>query len=128
MDKELQLTFGKLLGEMYRIQKEQGIARVDDGRIFGLLNGVEEAISSELNGTPFISNEQIEIVSDYLSPYWSQEKSLDELSDLSMRMDLERKGINEGDLYIILKYLKSTGRFEVEIDKLGSYQINKYDI
>lgn len=124
MNDELKITLGKLLGETYRVQKEQGIARVDDGRIYGLLNGFEEAIESEFGELDLISNEQISIVSDYLMPYYNGEKSTEDLPNfLHLRMDLERQGISHGRLIQIFKYLKATSRFNVEIDKCGGFEL-----
>lgn len=129
MDNELKLVLGKMLGETYRIQKEQGIVQVDDGRIFGLLNGFEEAIESEFDELEFISKQQIDIVADYFDPYWKEEKSIDEMpSFLQVRMDLEKKDITHARLINIFKYLKATDRFNTEIDKLGDYKLSNHDI
>ena len=44
------ILFGKILGEIYRLQDKNGVVNgVASGRIYGLLNGFEEAINEELS-------------------------------------------------------------------------------
>lgn len=129
MEQELKLALGKILGEVYRIQKYQGITDASDGKIFGLLNGFEEAIESELGSLSFISEEKISIVSDVLTPFWTEQKEISELPSFTdLRLELERKGISHGQLITILKYLRATNRFDKEIDKLGSFKLSKDEI
>ncbi|MEC1155034.1 hypothetical protein [Cytobacillus horneckiae] len=129
MDQELKLALGKLFGEVYRIQKQQGICQISDSRIFGLLNGVEEELEGELGNLGFINREQVSIVCDQLDPFYKQEKSLKEMpSFLEFRMELEKHGISHSRLIDILKYLKSSGSYTTEIDKLGNFKLSDYDI
>lgn len=129
LDNNNKLLFGKFLGEIFRLQKNSGISQVSDGRIYGLLNGIEESIDETLNSLELVETRKINIVCDYLEPYYQNEKSLDELpSFLNMRMELERQGINHGTLITILKYLKANDRYTLEIDRLGNYNLNDYDI
>lgn len=129
MERELKLTLGKLFGEIYRIQKKQEISQKSDAQIFGLLNGIEEAIETELESLNFISSEQVSVVRDALDPYYRQEKSLDDMpSFLNFRMGLERKGVSHSELLDILKYLKASGSYTTEIDKLGNHNLSDYDV
>lgn len=130
MEQETKLAFGKILGEMYRIQKEQGIAQVSDATIFGLLNGFEESIDGQFSDLGYISKAEVELVADYFAPYWKQEKSLDEMPNYkSVEMSLERKNIHPAKFAQILKYLYANERFVPEIDQLGrSFKLSEYDI
>jgi hypothetical protein len=126
VERDLQLALGKILGETYRTQKTQGICEVSDGTIYGLLNGFQEAIDSELGNLDYIEEFEISLVSDYLTPYWNGEKELSELpSFLDFRISLEREGIKHGRLITILTYLRATGRFTTEIDKLGNFKLKR---
>lgn len=119
MERELQVALGKILGETYKIQKEQGICNVTDGLIFGLLNGFQDALDSQFANADYFSVDEVEKVADVLSPYWSQEKDIEDMpSFLAFRMSLEREGISHGRLLTILKYLRANDRFSTEIDKL----------
>ncbi|WP_155922176.1 hypothetical protein [Bacillus sp. EB01] len=129
MDKELKLALGKILGEIYRIQKAQEIDSVSDSRLFGLLNGFEEAIDSELGNLQFISDEDVKKVTDELAPYWNGERDIEEIpSFMTFRMDLERKGISHSKVVDILKYLKADGRFQTEIERLGTFNLGGHDL
>jgi len=129
LEQELKLALGKLLGEVYRSQKTQGILQISEGRLFGLLNGVEEEIDNELENMKFISKGHVSVVCDALDPYYKGEKAIDEMpSFLHFRMELEHKGINHAMLIDILKYLRSIGSYTTEIDKLGNYKLNDYDV
>lgn len=118
--------YGKLLGEIYRIQNKLGLQTASEGRIFGLLNGVEEAIDEELNGLQRIEKHKVDTVCDYFDPYYKGEKQLDEMpSLLEFRLELEPHGVNESDLITIFKYLKANDRYTLEIDELGNYEISR---
>ncbi|MFD2640021.1 hypothetical protein [Piscibacillus salipiscarius] len=76
-----------------------------------------------------ISQSHVSLVMDELDPYYKQEKPLEEMPDFTeFRLSMERKGINYMMLVNILKYLKSKGAYELEIDKLGNFKINEFDI
>ncbi|AKG34669.1 hypothetical protein [Paenibacillus durus] len=115
------LIFAKLLGEMYRIQKSQGIYNGTDGRIFGLLNGVEEDVESEISNLGFISREDIAKFCDVFDPYYKGEKSLDEIpSSKEIQLSLENEGISESKFITILEYLYLNGSYTLEIEKIKS--------
>jgi hypothetical protein len=129
MDSELKLVLGKMLGEVYRVQRAQGICQVPDSKIFGLLNGVEEALDSEFENLSVISNSQISVVCDHLDPYFKGEKPIEEMpSFLNFRMELEQHGISHSKLIDILKYLHASGSYTEEIDRLGNFKLSDYDI
>lgn len=118
MERDVQLALGKILGEIYRVQKEQGICEVSDARIMGLLNGFQQALESELEDLDYFSNEEVNVVADYLKPYWTGEKAMSELPTLvEARLELERKGVSHGRLLTILEYLHANGRYTTEIKK-----------
>jgi hypothetical protein len=118
---ERKLFEAKLLGEIYRIQKHLGIYNGTDGRIYGLLNGVQEDIEAEIENLKFISNEEVNLVCDELDPYYKGEKDLSEMPNYKeLEMKLERKGLHRDKLISILEYLYLNERYTVEIEKLKS--------
>ncbi|WP_338705237.1 hypothetical protein [Priestia aryabhattai] len=130
MEQETKLALGKILGEIYRLQRAQGILQVPEEKVFGLLNGFEETLNGELAGLDFISEAEVEIVADYFDPYWKYKKGLEELpNQKSIELELERLGVRKGNFGTILKYLYANNRFTEEIDKLaGNFKLNDYDI
>ena len=70
MDQNTKLLLGKVLGEIYRIQRrsESMPCPVDDSQVFGLVNGLETAIDNELESIGFITGEQVDAVADVLEP------------------------------------------------------------
>lgn len=124
------LALAKVLGEIYRVQKEQGICQVSDHTIYGLLNGFEQSINSELVHLGYISEAEVELVADYFDPYWKHEQSIEDLPGYkTVEMDLERKGIRPAKFHQILKFLYANDRYTTEIDKLGrSMALSSYDV
>lgn len=130
MDNELKLTLGKLFGEIYKIQKAQGVCNISESRIFGLLNGFEEEIKLEFEELNFYSEDKVNAVCDKLQPYYTQEKELNDMPTfLQFRMELEHEsGITHSEVIDILKYLNSKNAYELEIKKLGNFKLDKVDI
>lgn len=121
MDIELKLALGKILGETYRTQKAQGSTQISDSKIFGLINGIEEAINTELGDLELISNKQLDIVMSYMDKYYNGDEELPNFT--TVRLALEQKGISHGTLIDIFKYLKAGERYTPVIDKLGDYEL-----
>ena len=63
MDDEIAAFLGKILGEMYRIQKKLDMPRPSDGEIYGLLNGIEPTIRQRF---PLIPRERVDAVCSIL--------------------------------------------------------------
>lgn len=113
--------FGKLIGEVYRIQNRQGYSPVSEGRIYGLLNGIETAIDDEINSLSPISNEELESVMNIFAPYWNDEEKLEEITGY---YDLEDQftaaGLSRGTMIKILTYFKANRQYDAIIDKFNS--------
>ncbi|WP_394175593.1 hypothetical protein [Guptibacillus hwajinpoensis] len=121
MELENKLFKAKILGEIYRVQKEQGIYNGTEGRIYGLINGFEEDINSEIESLNFISDNEVNLVCDQFDPYYKEERSLEEIPPYKdIEMALERKGLHRDKFYSIIKYLYLNDRYTVEIDRINS--------
>ena len=134
MDK---LMFGKLLGEIYRIQNHQGNCYVDESVIYGLLHGFESTINEEIESIGYTSIEEVRAVMDILDEY---HKDNDKLSGLKGYYDIEHKlkqvGIERYKAVEILTYLKANRQYEHVIEKFNSsnspvecktFELNEWD-
>ena len=116
------IMFGRLLGEIYRIQKRIDIdmCAVDDSRIYGLIEGIEEAIDEELSNN-VITGEDLEIVANILNNYFDNgEKEESFTGYYQIEPELERKSISRHKASKIITYFKSQGRFVSLIEKMNS--------
>ncbi len=78
MEKETKILLGKILGEVYRIEKRfpNMACPASQGQIYGLLNGFEDAIEQELEMTGSVPKEHVEIVANVLDEIYLDEEKL----------------------------------------------------
>lgn len=120
MDKYL---FGKIIGEIYRIQKriDPEMQTGSEARIFGLISGIEEAIDAELENIEFISKEKLSKFMNVLDEYHNDPDKLESLSGYYEIEDkLKQKDIGRAEAITMLTYLKAGRRFEEVINKFDS--------
>ncbi len=69
MDDEVKVLFGRILGEILRMQRLNGSQtyREPDYKIYGLINGIESVIDEYIN--PLVTNEQERILVETLNSY-----------------------------------------------------------
>lgn len=120
-DRLTKVVFGKILGEIYRLQRAGGLpVPSDQGRIYGLLNGIEQAIDEELTSVGFISNAQISHAQAVLDRYFYDEDKLDAFQGFyDVEAELERGGVDRGDAIPILRYFLASGRYVDLIEKMN---------
>ena len=121
MEKE-HLFFGKILGELYRIEKKLGMnCSATDGKIVGLLNGIEPVINDEIERVGSISGENLKSVEKVLNEYSTNQGKLCNFKGF---YDIEKRLVSEGvdraTAINILKYLNATGQFKEVIGKMDS--------
>ncbi|PIC67276.1 hypothetical protein CSV71_05835 [Sporosarcina sp. P21c] len=120
---ENKLVAAKLLGEIYRIQKRlpDNACFVGNDVIYGLLNGVERVVNSELEDLGFISQGKEDAAIEVLNEYFTDNKMLSELKGYyDIEDKLEECGIDRSDAIRIFTLLKAEGRFERVIEKMDS--------
>ena len=113
------LLLGRILGEMYRLQDAclpHGSGK-EPGHVFGLLNGIEEALDAEFERTKSISNEQLDALRDVLE---EAQNSPDFTGYYSIEGELKRAGIERETARTMLKFLKASGSFTDVIHKMDS--------
>lgn len=114
---------GRILGEIYRIQN--AIEGMTSGgapaRIYGLLNGIDDAIDKELECIEGISNAKLEAAADVLEPILQDAVKLDEFSGFyDIEEELKARGITRSEAMQILKYWWADHRFTALIEKMNS--------
>ena len=135
MEKDLKLLFGKILGELYRIQYKSSpsICNVTEATIYGLLRGFETVIDDEIEKIGFISPQQLEYAENILNEYFENE---DKLNNLKGFYDIEQKlkdgNVNRAEAITIFKYLKANEQFTGVIEKMNSqsspHECKKFEI
>ena len=123
MKDKTQLLLGKILGEMYRIEKRlDGVAcPVSDAQIFGLLNGFQNCIEEELEMIGYVSNEQYEAVINVLDEIDLDPIKLDAFTGFyNIEPKLKALGVDRSQANQIFRYLYADGRFVRVIDKMDS--------
>lgn len=116
------LVFGKLLGEMYRIQNKLEIATAGaTERTFGLLKGIEECIDEELEGLSLISNKKVSALRAILEEIDSDPVRLKDFKGYyDIRYAIEAQGITRYESIQIIKYFKINHQFLDVIRKMDS--------
>nr|WP_319401862.1 hypothetical protein [uncultured Carboxylicivirga sp.] len=123
MDNESKLFFGKILGEIYRIQNnsEDMACPAEPSQIFGLLNGFENVIDEEIERIGAVSREELYAVMDVLDEYWRDLEKRQEFKGFyDIEHKLQQRGIGRGKAIPILTYLKANHQFVELIDKMNS--------
>lgn len=122
MDTDTKRLLGKILGEIYRIQKASDIpCAASDSQVYGLLNGFEDSISEVLEEIGIISSEKVQIVMDILEPIWADPEKLSNFKGFyDIEPDLKNNSVSRIEAIQILKYLKANHQFEEIIAKMDT--------
>ena len=123
MEQDTKLLFGKILGEIYRIQKAtDGIAcPASPGQVYALLNGFEDAVDQEIEMMGSITKDQVRAVMDVLDPIWmDQEKLANFKGFYDIENELQSRGVDRWDAIGVLTYLKANHQFEEIIAKMDT--------
>lgn len=122
MDMQTKLFFGKILGEIYRIQKKFEMpCPASQGQIFGLLNGFENCIEEEFEMIGSISKKQVNIVAEVLDEIYLDKTKLENFKGFyDIENKLSSKGIDRGEANQILSYFYADHRFTEIIEKMDT--------
>ena len=121
-NKDIALLLGKVLGEVYRLQNNQGVpVGVSKGHIYGLLHGFERAIKEELGDIGFVSEDESVAVDEVLDEHFYDQEKLAEFSGFyDIEDDLSGKEIDRGKAIRVLRYLYADDRFTDLIEKINN--------
>jgi len=117
---EWKRMWGKLLGEVYRLQHKMKLdCDAAPEQIFALLNGFENAIEDELNNLGYIPRHLLESAETILLDYENNPARLKELAGYyTIESDFEAIGIDRTQARRLFTYWKAQGAFENVIAKL----------
>jgi len=127
MDQETKKAFGLLLGQMFRIQKkldqvhpnETPLCQVEDGTIYGLLNGMENVINQQMDHVSFIPEDSIRKMGEILLPYLDDpNKPFNGYYDIQNKVEM--LGISRNDAVKILHYFWETDQFKPVLKKMDT--------
>lgn len=115
----IKLLLGKILGEIYRIQRKIGIATEGQGVAFGLRRGIESVLEDTFRDIGGISIAQIEAVDSVLEEYFADPEKLSAFTGFyEIEPKLAALGVCRGTAITILKYKKATGPYDSVLDKM----------
>ena len=123
MEKESSVLFGKILGEIYRVQRASDVVvcPASQGRIYALLNGFEGAVERELEVVGTISDTQVKAVIDILLAVWQDKNRLNHFKGYyDLEADLQRRNISREQAIKIFTYLKANHQFVDLIERMNS--------
>lgn len=123
MKNDNKLVLGKILGEIYRLQKssDDSLCQVSNGQVYALLNGFEHAVDEELEMIGFVSAKKVEHVMDILDRIWIDKERLDSFKGYyDIEHELTAKDVDRSEAIRIIKYLKANDQFLEVIEKMDS--------
>lgn len=123
MDNDTKRFLGSVLGEVYRIQRriDPPMCEKDDSTIYGLLHGFEHVIDEQLELVGWVSEADVEAVSDILGPIWEDEAKLASFKGYyDIERPLKAAGIERAKALKILRYFLAAGQFEELIHKMDT--------
>lgn len=117
-----QLLLGKLLGEIYRLQRKTDTpCSASDATIYGLLNGFEETTQDELERVGVVTKEQVKHAGDVLNAVWDDQEKM---ANFKGFYDIEHKlaagGVDRIDAIKIITYFKANNSFQDLIEKMDT--------
>ena len=113
------LLLGKILGEIYRIQRKIGIATEGKDVAFGLRRGFESVLEDTFRDIGGVSTAQLQAVDSVLGEYFADPAKLAEFTGFyEIEPKLAALGVDRGTAMTIMTYQKATGRYDSVLDKM----------
>lgn len=121
-EQKMKVLFGKLLGEIYRIQRVSNMpCPASAENIYGLLNGFENVIDEEIESIGFISSDDVNYIGKVLDEIYLDTKKM---NDFKGFYNIEKKflaeNISRNKAISIIKYYNAQGSFKDLILKMDS--------
>jgi hypothetical protein len=121
MDLELKVALGKILAENYKVQIKLGMGCPGSAVIYGLENGIEDAIDSELGCKSGISEEKHNALAIILDEVDADKKKLEAFKGYyDIERQIQNAGISRGEAMRLLTYFLAKGQFIETIKKMDS--------
>lgn len=121
-EKQDRILLGKILGELYRIQKHNEVpCDPSNATIFGLLNGFEHVIDEELEGIGFVSRDNLVATVKVLSAIDDDPEKLKAFKGFyDIERELQKHGVDRPAAIRILTYLNANRQFQELIAKMDT--------
>ena len=121
-DRDNKILLGKILGEIYHFQKESGVNRkVDDGRVFGLLNGIEACINDELAEIGWVSQEECDKIMGVLNRIYSDKERMESITGYyDIEEEFNELGIKRWQVVRVMKYCQAEGKYFKLLKKMDT--------
>jgi hypothetical protein len=121
MNTETKTLLGKLLGEIFRIQKRTGVPTYSDATVYGLLNGLEPAIDHVIGELDFVSTELVDRAAKILQPIFDDPAMLAAFNGFyDIEQKLQEAGIDRGTAIRIFHYFHGSGMYMEVLAKMDS--------
>jgi len=119
MDRMTKLFLGRILGEVYRLQRRQDpkMVPVDAATIYGLLKGFEWVVDETLEGFGEITDSDHTAMVEVLDRYFTDKGALKNLKGFyDIERELTEKGVDRVKAISLLTYLRTNHQFTEVID------------
>lgn len=113
MERDIKLFLGKILGEIYRLQKSPERATT-----YGLIKGIEPVVDEELESLGLITADQLRHVEEVLEKI-DKDKNSKFSGFYDIEGELKEGGVDRSQAIVIIKYLKAHEQFLDVIDKMN---------
>lgn len=133
----IELLLGKILGEIYRMQRHVGMATEGPAVSYALCHGFEHVLADTFREIGGISKAQVGAVNSVLDEYFDDPEKLEAFRGFyEIEYKLERLGVCRGTAITILKYMKATGRYDPMLNKMDcsgspgecrTFELGKWD-
>lgn len=121
MDRNTKFALGKILGEIYKIQRHLNIpVPLHDYEVYGLLKGMEDVVDMRIQNIEYISQDKIDRVVSVLNKHFQNPGQTNLSGYFAIKDELEEGGfeIAQGEAVSIMQYIKAQHSFEDIIDGL----------
>lgn len=114
-----ELLLGKILGEIYRLQRKIGLDTEGQDVAFGLRRGFESVLEETFRDIGGISTAQLNAVDSVLAEYFAEPAKLSKFTGFyQIESKLAELGVDRGTALTILTYQKATGHYDSVLDKM----------
>jgi len=123
METDVKRLIGKLLGELYRLQRrvDPNMCSESDAKVYGLLNGFEHVIDEQITLIGWTSDQQVEDAAALLNTHWSDPGKLAAFKGFyDIERDLQQLGIDRVQAIKIIRYFAANHQFQSLISKMDS--------
>lgn len=121
MDKQTKTVLGRILGEVFRLQKRAAVPTYDEGTIYGLINGIESAIDKVFEESTLVPQSEVDTVAEILQPFFDDPAKLANFKGYyDIEPQLKARGIDRGTAIAILTYFQGRSMYTSVIEKMDS--------